>query len=447
MGGELIMDIVDEDYVLLTQCCRVRDFTKKQYMVLLDLCLRANGLHNCAVDVACLSKASDGIHYREVNYFTVLDDVKEEYYDVYSGLQAHIANNVIRKHVDSLNSYVALSNKKIDGKYDKPVHRPKKHDNRLQNLIIPRQSITSSKKKLAMGYIDLPLSRNYKKELDSLDCRPRIKIPQNIRDKDLVQVEIIPVNNGEYFKAHFTYRERKKPLNLDKDKVMGIDLGVNNFATIVTTEGTPRIVAGGYLKNLIYFRCKKVAHYQSLLNKQGLTSSKRLIKLNDGYYGRSGNFLNHAVKYIIDTCIEQDVGTIVLGYNKDFQNKTNMGVKQNQIFSHIAFKQFKTKLENKCRIHELDLIIQEESYTSKSSFLDDDILPTYQPGQKKNHKYNFKGRRAKRGLYQTQDGILINADVNAAANIIKKSNQNFDYEELSKRVQTTPIKIKNITQV
>ena len=71
---------------------------------------------------------------------------------------------------------------------------------------------------------DLPLSRKYKKELESFDCRPRIKIPRNIRDKELVQVEIIPVNNGEYFKAHFTYRERKKPLNLDKDKVMGIDL-------------------------------------------------------------------------------------------------------------------------------------------------------------------------------------------------------------------------------
>ena len=65
-------------------------------------------------------------------------------------------------------------------------------------------------------------------------------------------------------------------------------------------------------------------------------------------------------------------------YNNNFQHKTNMGKKQNQIFSHIAYKQFKQKLETRCQIHEIDLIIQEESYTSQSSFLDKDILPKYQ---------------------------------------------------------------------
>ena len=121
-----------------------------------------------------------------------------------------------------------------------------------------------------------------------------------------------------------------------------------------------------------------------------------------------------------------------------------MGNKQNQIFSHYAFKQFKEKLETKCKLHDITLIIQEESYTSKSSFLDNDILPVYQANQKEKTKYEFKGNRIKRGLYKTQNGKLINADVNAAANIIRKSKQNFNRVRLCKWVQATPIKIKNI---
>ena len=123
-----------------------------------------------------------------------------------------------------------------------------------------------------------------------------------------------------------------------------------------------------------------------------------------------------------------------------------MGKKQNQIFSHIAFKQFKQKLETRCQIHEIDLIIQEESYTSQSSFLDEDILPKYQEKdddkEEDEVKYEFKGNRVQRGLYETQNGKIINADVNAAANIIRKCKHRFDFELLCKWVQTTPSKIK-----
>ena len=346
-----------------------------------------------------------------------------------------------------------MKNKKIDGEYDRKVNPPKKHDdNRLHNIIIPKESITSSKKKLEEGFIELPLSREYKKLLKSKKCRPRIKIPENIRDKKIIQVEIIPINNGRMFKANFTYEAEKEPLDLDESKIMGIDLGVNNFATIVTTEGTPYIVDGRKLKNQIYFKCKKTAHYKSILDKQGRKTSNRLQKINQKFKNIQNNFLNQTVKFIIEKCKKHNVGTIVLGYNKNFQFKSNIGKKQNQIFSHIAFKQFKQKLKTRCQIHEINLIIQEESYTSLSSFLDNDILPEYQEkkdaenkGDKKKEdkvKYEFKGNRIKRGLYKTQNGKHINADVNAAANIIRKCKHEFNFERLCKWVQTTPIKIK-----
>jgi len=81
------------------------------------------------------------------------------------------------------------------------------------------------------------LSREYKKQLKHADCRPRIKIPENIRNKEIIQVEIIPINNGRMFKANFTYKVEKEHWVLDKDNVIGIDLGVNNFATLLQVKG------------------------------------------------------------------------------------------------------------------------------------------------------------------------------------------------------------------
>ena len=429
--------------MFLTKSIIIRGLNQKQYDVLVDVSSKLNELRNCAVETTKMFKSSDGRHYEKTNYKSIISRVKTEFKKEYSITQASISNAVIKKHVESFNSCVALTNKKIDGKYDRKVNKPKKHDtDRLHNIIIPQNSITSSKKKLEEGYIELPLSKAYKKTMKDKSCRPRIKIPEDIRDKKFIQVEIIPIDNGKMFKANFTYEMEVEPWDLNENNVMGIDLGVNNFAAIVTSEGTPYIVDGRCLKNQIYFKCKKVAHYMSILNKQGLKTSKRIQKINTKFRGKQNNFLNQTVHFILQQCLEQDIGTIILGYNKNFQFKSNMGRKQNQIFTSIAFKKFKEKLETQCKKHEITLILQEESYTSKSSFLDDDILPVYDPSLEEKPKYKFKGIREERGLYKTQEGKYINADVNAAANIIKKRKHEFNYERLYKWVQTAPIKIK-----
>ena len=429
--------------MFLTKSIIIRGLNQKQYDVLVDVSSKLNELRNCTVETTKMFKASDGRHYEKTNYKSIISRVKTEFKKEYSITQASISNAVIKKHVESFNSYIALTNKKIDGKYDRKVNKPKKHNTgRLHNIIIQKHSITSSKKKLEEGYIELPLSKAYKKTMKDKSCRPRIKIPEDIRDKKFIQVEIIPIDNGKMFKANFTYEIEVEPWNLDENNVMGIDLGVNNFAAIVISEGTPYLVDGRGLKNQIYFKCKKVAHYMSILNKQGLKTSKRIQKINTKFQGKQNNFLNQTVHFILQQCLEQNIGTIILGYNKNFQFKSNMGRKQNQIFTSIAFKKFKEKLETQCKKHEITLILQEESYTSKSSFLDDDVLPIYDPSLEEKPKYKFKGIREERGLYKTQEGKYINADVNAAANIIKKRKHEFNYERLYKWVQTAPIKIK-----
>ena len=120
-------------------------------------------------------------------------------------------------------------------------------------------------------------------------------------------------------------------------------------------------------------------------------------------------------------CLEHNVKNIVLGYNEDFQQNTKMGRVSNQNFVNIPFGKIKNILTFLCMKFGLNLILQEESYTSKASFLDEDYIPTYVKGN--NTKYKFSGNRIKRGLYKTKDGITLNADVNGALNILRKAIQ------------------------
>ena len=213
--------------MFLTKSIIIRGLNQKQYDVLVDVSSKLNELRNCAVEITKMFKASDGRHYEKTNYKSIISRVKTEFKKEYSITQSSISNAVIKKLVESFNSCVALTNKKIDGNYDRKVNKPKKHDtDRLHNIIIPQNSITSSKKKLEEGYIELPLSKAYKKTMKDKSCRPRIKIPEDIRDKKFIQVEIIPIDNGKMFKANFTYEMEIEPWDLNENNVMGIDLGV-----------------------------------------------------------------------------------------------------------------------------------------------------------------------------------------------------------------------------
>ena len=184
---------------------------------------------------------------------------------------------------------------------------------------------------------------------------------------------------------------------------------------------------------------KQVAYYRSIINKQGLLHSKRVNSL---WYKRNNyidDYLNKCVNYIINYSISNDIGTIVLGYNDDFQQNSNIGKTNNQNFVNMPFSKLISKLEHKCSNLGITFILQEESYTSKASFLDGDDIPTYVKGN--NTKYSFSGNRVKRGLYKTKDGIILNADVNGAFNIIRKAIQT---QGLNCLIDMSKISIKNI---
>jgi IS605 OrfB family transposase len=151
--------------------------------------------------------------------------------------------------------------------------------------------------------------------------------------------------------------------------------------------------------------------------------------------------INKAAKLIIDHCLRYGIGTLVIGWNEGFKEAANMGRVNNQKFVQMPLGKLKDRLNQLCDLHGIRFIETEEAYTSKSSFLDGDSLPIY--GEKP-IGWKASGKRIKRGLYQSANGLIVNADLNGSANILRKvaSNLSLDLGLLGRRVLTTAARVR-----
>lgn len=350
--------------------------------------------------------------------------------EVYKLLGAKTSQNTMRQVDFAFKSFFTLVKKKANGNYSSKVKMPKYLEkDGYYPLIFDKFSISK-------GYFKVYMS----KEFEDLYGSIKIKVPNNLECRKIKYIKIIPIYDCQYFEIQYTYLIESEELTFNKNNVLGIDLGVNNLCTCVTNNGYSFIINGRPIKSMNQYTNKQVAYYKSIINKQGLFHSKRINSL---WFKRNNfidDYLNKSVNHIIKFAINNDIGTIVLGYNKDFQQNTNMGKVNNQNFVYIPFSKLISKLEHKCSNLGITFLIQEESYTSKASFLDEDDIPTYVKGN--NTKYTFSGNRVKRGLYKTKDGITLNADVNGALNIIRKAIQT---QGLNCLISVSKFQLGNIT--
>jgi len=195
-------------------------------------------------------------------------------------------------------------------------------------------------------------------------------------------------------------------------RIAGIDLGVNNFATVTNNIGVqPIIINGRTIKSVNQFYNKRKAQMQSdLKNRNNQHWSRALDDLNMKRFNRIKTFMHTASKRIVDWCVENNIDTLVCGLNKEWKRECNIGKATNQKFVYIPYDMFIKQLEYKCQNYGIRFLTNEESYTSGTSFLDGEI-PC---------KENYdKSRRKYRGLFQAE-GKLINSDVNGSYQIIMK---------------------------
>lgn len=234
-------------------------------------------------------------------------------------------------------------------------------------------------------------------------------------------VRIVPKNG--YYVIEAVYTIDDKPKLDDNNRYYAVDLGVNNLATITSNvkEHTPLIINGKPLKSVNQYYNKRLAYYKSQLDKrdQGKTS-KRINRLNLKRKNKIDNYLHKASKSIVELCKVNEMNTLIIGKNDKWKQDVNIGSKNNQNFVNIPHSRFIEMLTYKCEREGINVMIQEESYTSKASFLNLDHIPTYR--EKDNAEHTFSGYRQSRGLYKLKgEDKVINADVNGSYNILRKA--------------------------
>ena len=358
--------------------------------------------------------------------------------DNYSRLGANISQQTMRCVDAAFKSFFSLLNIVKKNKFSpNAVRIPKYLD---KNGLYP---LHLSQAQIKDGKFLVPMSPEMKKESD---VRIRIAIPPQILDKKIRQIHIIPKHNGRYFEVRYMFDEDEieKP-ELDFGKVLAIDVGVNNFATCVTNNFDAFIIDGKYLKSTNQWYNKELSRLSSIKDHQKIKGYTNLqYGITEKRNRRIQDYIYCTAKYIVNYCIENKIGNIVFGYNDGFTQNPNLGKVNNQNFVMIPFGRLKNRLKFLCQRYGINFVEQEESYTSQASFFDNDEIPVWNPRNPIEKK--FSGKRVKRGLYITSNGQQINADVNAALNILKKSNiSEFAQKQIPRNARgkvTIPSKIR-----
>ncbi|CGG01454.1 transposase%2C IS605 OrfB family [Streptococcus pneumoniae] len=271
------------------------------------------------------------------------------------------------------------------------------------------------------GYWMIPMNVAFRKKFGSI----KIRMPKNLRNKNISYIEIVPKQKGRFFEVHYTYEmhlsQMKKPPTTTSN-ALSCDLGVDRLLSCVTNTGDAFLMDGKKLKSINQYFNKMICNLgqknmdngiskRIVTNKMAALWHKRERQIN-GYIAQTVGLLFKKVK-------EFDIDTIVVGYNAGWKQNSHMGKKNNQKFVQIPFQKLIAAIENKCVKEGIRFFKQEESYTSKASFLDKDPVPVWSKDDKT--QYRFSGKRITRGLYQSKAGTCIHADINGALNTLKKS--------------------------
>ena len=343
---------------------------------------------------------------RLLNYNQLYHIVKNE--PEYKFLNANMSQQILKLVDRNFKSFFGLLRAKSTKSYAEKVRLPNylRKDSYF-SLIVGEFSLKNN-------IFTLPMRRDYKNKR-----KISFKLPQVLEGKTVKEIRIIPKQNARFFELQYVYEKEVSSATYNKNNALAIDLGVNNLMSCTTSKGETFIIDGKKLKSINQYANKEAARLRSILDKQKLKSSKKLDKIWDTRNNKINDYILKSARYIVEYCKANDIGNLVLGHNRDMARNSKLGRKNNQNFVNIPLGKIEKSLKYMCKEAGVNFHLQEESYTSKASFFDRDDLPVYE--KNKTNKYIFSGKRIKRGLYKTNTGNLLNADINAALNILNKS--------------------------
>ena len=387
---------------------QVKQLSKEDYKNLRELSHIAKNLTNEAIYNVRQSYFNEGKYLNYEKNYALLKNSEN-----YKSLNSNMAQQIL-KEVDSMfQSFFGLIKLAEKGRYSfKDIKLP---------YYLPKDSFTT----LVIGFVrfngnqlTIPYSQSYKKGHKGIT----INLPPKLAGKKVKEIRIIPKSKARFFEIQYCYEAEEIQSNLDENHVLAVDLGVDNLAACVTSKGKSFIIDGKRLKSINQWFNKENARLQCIKDKQkfGKKSTNKQQTIRRNRNNKVNDYMNKSARMIINYCLNNDIGTLVCGYNKTFQRNSDIGKKNNQNFVNIPFGKLREKFRYLCKLYGIKYIEQEESYTSKASFFDEDIIPVY--NQDTPQTYTFSGKRIKRGLYQCANGKTLNADINGALNILKKSN-------------------------
>lgn len=259
------------------------------------------------------------------------------------------------------------------------------------------------------------LTYNYQAVSKSFLKKGLVKLSQTnlvfkTKQSTLAEVRLIPKNNGSYF-LEVVYSVEEKPV-LINNRIAAVDLGLNNLATVATNclDVKPIIIKGRQIKSTNRWFNKRKAFLQSLLPKNTFTSHK-LNRLSVKRNSKIDYYLHKASRQIINYLVDKKISHLIIGKNDNWKQKIDIGKKNNQSFTNVPHAKLVEMLTYKGQKEGIAVTITEESYTSKTSFLD---------GEEPIKQKVYLGKRIKRGLFSSSKEIEINADLNGALQIMKK---------------------------
>jgi IS605 OrfB family transposase len=327
----------------------------------------------------------------------------------YRAMAAQSAQQTLKSLGESITSYNGLVNLYYKGEIDRPSLPKYRKKGGLAAVTFPRQALIDKD-----GYFYPSISRETKPHL-IIDIA--LPLPEFI-DSDWVKEVTIRPSYGELW-IDWVIDDEKEAIvnnpNLDYSQAWSFDHGGTNWLTGVSTRGKSLIIDGRKLKSINQGYCRLVAKYKQ--GKSDFYWDSNLDRVQRKLNNQMRDAVNKAARFIINRCLNDRVGNLVIGWNEGQKNSSDMGKRNNQNFVVIPTKRLIERLKELCLEYGIVLTITEEANTSKASFLDGDSLPRH--GEKP-EGWKASGKRIERGLYKTSQGFLVNADCNGAANIMRK---------------------------
>ena len=373
--------------------------TQHRFAEIDELAFKSKNLYNAANYVI---RQSFVYGWGYINYNEMSRLMKS--HEAYKALPAKVSQQILmildknwKAFFEAVKAY-KTDDSKFTGRPKRPLYKDKVKGRNI--LVYTIQAISS--KQLKKGILKLSATE--------------ILIKTKVNPDHICQVRLVP--KCDSYVIEVIYDKSESTVSDDKF-VASIDLGLDNLVALTSNQPgfTPLLINGRPLKSINQFYNKRKARLQAQL-KGSSKSSPRLQRLTRCRNQKIDNYLHHTSRLIVDILIAKQIGTLVIGKNAQWKTEIDLGKPTNQNFVSIPHARQIEMLEYKARLVGIKVIVQEESYTSRANFLGLDPIPVY---GKIDKDIFFSGKRIKRGLYKTSIGQLINSDVNASYNILRKA--------------------------